>query len=184
MISTSYPHGCETFRFAWRNAGFVWLVLGVAAARNEMVLFASDPALTRGSHHSSGLRRGRPAHLAPQETPPKAASLEGRRRLPLADAKAGLRGRFVGASERGLWCATQEAQKVAQGSSQAIGIVRARNFVRAPVRAVTGRSWRSVRPRPAPGRLRARGRPSRSARAPRGLRPSPVVRPARASGRH
>ena len=53
-----------------------------------------------------------------------------------------------------------------------------------PRRSITpARGSRRGRLPPAPCRLRGRGRPSRSARARTGPRPSPDVRPARANGR-
>jgi hypothetical protein len=143
---------------------------GFAGARDEMSR-VSRPARANRSPviaRSAPARCGDPGSPSPSDEPWMASSP-----APRNDE----RGSWAGAIRR------RGAQKVAPKRSQAAEIVGTRSFVRAP-RFITARSLRWVRPPPAPGRLQDRGHPSRSARAPKGLRPSPGVRPARASARH
>jgi len=173
VMSTTCHERCETFRFAWQNdtpafAGFAFR----RRWENEMDLASIRPRPERPR------QRG-----APRRSDGIRVSARGiRKTLPSTSLRAGFRGHFA-APQTNPW-RDPKPQKVARKRSQAPEIVGSRNFVRAPVRAFTARSWRWGRPRPAPGRLRAQGRPSRSARGSRDLRPSPGVRPARASARH
>jgi hypothetical protein len=116
---------------------------------------------------------------------------EARRRLtwrnafPLAGATMVFQARFARRVRTGRRRATQSRKTLRKSALKSLKKLARANW-RAPQHPrgfTTGRSWRSVRLRRAPCRLRGPSHPSTSFRAPKGLRPSPAVQPARPNGR-
>jgi hypothetical protein len=191
MTSMTYDPRCETLRFAWRSDPLVFAGFALRSdgeAKRTWIRLVKGP---RASGAREAWRRWRPLGafwtllrdamrgIAPQDEgleAPRLRSLRqatGRLSRPLAAAQSEVPRR---AAQSRKSCAKAQLSAWNRSRAQTCARPHSRDFT-------TGRSSRWVRPRPAPCRLRAQGRPSRSARAPRGLRPSPVVRPAQASAR-
>jgi hypothetical protein len=161
MISTAYHQQCETLCFAWRNDTPRLRALRFVGAEKRNGFGLISGSVAKGGASPGTLREALPA-------PGPKSFFEPVR----------------GASDRACGRDSKEGKKLREGAITPLESLGRVNLCAPHSRFITARSLRWVRPRPRHGRLRARGRPSRSARAPRDPRPSPGVRPALASARH